>query len=113
MLDLEKVQICKCSFNYNSICCNLSNGIVENERIIELLWRAAFIVPMLKWLLDTIKKLNKDISRLQELDSDINNNETKTMEDLQDIQKVIFSIEKGVMLFRSVYTIYLRITMKI
>ena len=41
------------------------------------------------------KKLNKDISRLQELDSDINNNETKTMEDLQDIQKVIFQHRKG------------------
>ena len=30
-------------------------GLWKNERIIELLWRAAFIVPMLKWLLDTIK----------------------------------------------------------
>ena len=66
----------------------LAMGLWKNERIMELLWRAAFIVPMLKWLLDTIKKLNKDISRLQELDSDINNNETKTMEDLQDIQDV-------------------------
>ena len=70
-------------------------GFWKNERIIELLWRVAFIVPMLKWLLDTIKKLNKDISTLQELDSDINNNETKTMEDLQDIQKVIFQHRKG------------------
>lgn len=65
-------------------------GLWKNERIIEMLWRLAFITPMLKWLLDTIKKLNKDISTLQELDGDINNNETKTMEDLQDIQKVIF-----------------------
>lgn len=73
----------------------LAMGLWKNERIMELLWRAAFIVPMLKWLLDTIKKLNKDISRLQELDSDINNNETKTMEDLQDIQKVIFQHRKG------------------
>jgi len=69
-------------------------GLWKNERIIELLWRVAFIAPMLKWLLDTIKKLNKDISTLQELDSDINNNETKTMEDLQDIQKVIFQHRK-------------------
>ena len=70
-------------------------GLWKNERIIELLWRVAFITPMLKWLLDTIKKLNKDISTLQELDNDINNNETKTMEDLQDIQKVIFQHRKG------------------
>ena len=91
----KKVQICKCSFNYNLFVVILVMGLWKNERIIELLWRAAFIVPMLKWLLDTIKKLNKDISRLQELDSDINNNETKTMEDLQDIQKVIFQHRKG------------------
>lgn len=91
----------------------LAMGLWKNERIIELLWRVVFIAPMLKWLLDTIKKLNKDISILQELDSDINNNETKTMEDLQDIQKVIFQHRKGVMLFRSVYIINLRIMMKI
>ena len=64
------------------------------ERIIDLLWRLAFIVPMLKWLLDTVNKLNKDISTLNELDNDINNNEIKTMEDLQDIQKVIFQHRK-------------------
>ena len=73
----------------------LAMGLWKNERIIDLLWRVVFIAPMLKWLLDTIKKLNKDISTLQELDSDINNNETKTMEDLQDIQKVIFQHRKG------------------
>ena len=73
----------------------LAMGLWKNERIIELLCRVVFIAPMLKWLLDTIKKLNKDISTLQELDSDINNNETKTMEDLQDIQKVIFQHRKG------------------
>ncbi len=69
-------------------------GLWENERVTELLCRAAFIVPMLNWLLGTIKKLNKDINTLQELDNDINNNETKTMEDLQDIQRVIFQHRK-------------------
>ncbi|MDC0827779.1 S-4TM family putative pore-forming effector [Faecalitalea cylindroides] len=72
----------------------LAMGLWKNERIIDLLWRLAFIVPMLKWLLDTVNKLNKDISTLNELDNDINNNERKTMEDLQDIQKVIFQHRK-------------------
>lgn len=72
----------------------LAMGLWKNERIPELLWRLSFIVPMLKWLLDTVKKLNKDISTLKELDGDINNNEIKTMEDLQDIQKVIFQHRK-------------------
>lgn len=70
-------------------------GLWKNERITELLCRLVFIVPMLKWLLDTVNKLNKDISTLQELDDDINNNEKKTIEDLQDIQKVIFQHRKG------------------
>lgn len=70
-------------------------GLWRNEKIVELLCRIAFIAPMLKWLLDTIKKLNNDISTLQELDADINNNEIKTMEDLQDIQIVIFQHRKG------------------
>ena len=73
----------------------LTMGLWKNERITELLWRLSFVVPMLKWLLDTVKKLNKDISTLQELDGDINNNEMKTMDDLQDIQKVIFQHRKG------------------
>lgn len=70
-------------------------GLLRNERITELLFSVAFITPMLKWLLDTIKKLNNDISILQKLDADINNNGIKTMEDLQDIQKEIFQHRNG------------------
>ena len=88
-------------------------GLWKNERIIELLCESGIYCSNAKMVIRHNKKLNKDVSTLQELDNDINNNETKTMQDLQDIQKVIFSIEKGVMLFQSVYTIYLRIMMKI
>ena len=42
-----------------------------------------------------IRYRNKDISILLVVDGDINNNEMKTMEDLQDIQKVIFQHRKG------------------
>lgn len=70
-------------------------GLLRNEKITELLCNVAFVAPMLTWLLDTIKKLNNDISILQELDADINNNGIKTMENLQDIQKEIFRHRKG------------------
>lgn len=74
----------------------LAMGLWKNEEITELLCRLSFVSPMIKWLLsDPVKKLNKDISILQELDGDINNDEMKTMEDLQDIQKVIFQYRKG------------------
>lgn len=73
----------------------LAMGLWRNEKIVDLLCRMVFVAPMVKWLLDIIKKLNNDISTLQELDADINNNEIKTMEDLQDIQKVIFQHRKG------------------
>ncbi len=47
---------------------------------------------MIKWLLlDTVKKLNKDLSILQELDGDINNDEMKTMEDLRRYSESDFS----------------------
>ncbi len=89
-------------------------GLWKNEEITELLCRLAFVIPMIKWLLlDTVKKLNKDISILQELDGDINNNEMKTMEDLQDIQKVIFQHRKGCYAIQRLYIIYLKIMMRI
>lgn len=69
-------------------------GLWQNESIAMLLWRFAFIVPMLEWLFDTVKTLNKDLERLKELDEIINNDVSKTMDELQDIQKMIFEHRK-------------------
>lgn len=69
-------------------------GLWKNESIAMLLWRFAFIVPMLEWLFDTVKTLNKDMERLKELDEIINNDVPKTMDELQDIQKMIFEHRK-------------------
>ncbi len=65
-------------------------GITQNESIIRLLWRLAFIAPMVKWLLSTVRQLRLDIDDLKELDNSINEGDIKSMEDLQDIQKRIF-----------------------
>lgn len=62
---------------------------------VKLLWRFAFVAPMLEWLLSTISQLNEDINDLQELDESINSDELKSMEDLQDIQKLIFEHRKN------------------
>lgn len=70
-------------------------GICKNESIVKLLWRFAFVAPMLEWLLSTISQLNEDINHLQELDESINSDELKSMEDLQDIQKLIFEHRKN------------------
>lgn len=69
-------------------------GLWKNESVAMLLWRFAFIVPMLEWLFDTVKTLNKDIERLKELDEIINDDVPKTMDVLQDIQKMIFEHRK-------------------
>lgn len=69
-------------------------GLWQNESIAMLLWRFAFIVPMLEWLFDTVKTLNKDMERLKELDEIINNDVSKTMDELRDIQKMIFEHRK-------------------
>lgn len=69
-------------------------GLLKNESVAELLCRLAFVAPMAGWLFNTVKQLNKDIEALKELDEDINDNTKKTMDDLQDIQKVIFEHRK-------------------
>lgn len=61
-------------------------GLFKNESVAQLLWRFAFIVPMVEWLLNTVKQINKNIAFLKELDYIINDDKSKTMDDLQDIQ---------------------------
>lgn len=70
-------------------------GLWKNESVGQLLGRLAFIVPMIQWLLNMVKQLNKDIATLKELDDTINNEKTKTMDDLQDIQRIIYEHRKG------------------
>ena len=72
----------------------LAMGLWKNESVAMLLWRLAFIVPMLEWLFDTVKTLNKDMERSIELDDIINNYVPKTIDELQDIQKMIFEHRK-------------------
>ena len=57
--------------------------------------RIAFWAPMLQWLFETVKMLNDDLENLNELDVAINSKEEKSMEDLQDIQKLIYEHRKG------------------
>lgn len=70
-------------------------GLFKNESVAQLLWRCAFIVPMVEWLLNTVKQINKDIVSLNELDYIINDDKVKTMDDLQDIQRMIYDHRKG------------------
>lgn len=70
-------------------------GLLNNESVAQLLGRFAFVVPMISWLLNTVKQLNKDIKSLNALDNIINDNKNKTMDDLQDIQRMIFEHRKG------------------
>lgn len=69
-------------------------GWWKDERVVLLLWRFTFIVPMVEWLSSLIKTLNKDLERLKELDEIINNDVPKTMDELQNIQKLIFEHRK-------------------
>ena len=70
-------------------------GLLNNESVAQLLGRFAFVVPMISWLLNTVKQLNKDIKSLNALDGNINDNKDKTMDDLQDIQRMIYEHRKG------------------
>ncbi|MBQ9100966.1 MAG: hypothetical protein IJY54_06275 [Paludibacteraceae bacterium] len=69
-------------------------GLWKNESVSMLLCRFAFVAPMLEWLLGTVRTLNKDIERIKELDEVANGEEAKAMEELQDIQRMIFEHRK-------------------
>ena len=70
-------------------------GIVKNETVVMLLCRFAFIIPMLQWLFETVKQLNKDIKNLEELDGLISSSEPKNMDELQEIQSKIYIHRKS------------------
>lgn len=61
-------------------------GIFANETFVTILYRIAFVAPMLRWLISVIKQLNIDINNLMELDGMINSLEEKNIEQLQEIQ---------------------------
>ena len=70
-------------------------GLTQNESVQKLLSRIVFILPMLKWLLKLWSDLGKDIERLEELESEMNNTAEKAMIDLQIIQQGIFEHRKN------------------
>lgn len=70
-------------------------GLVNDESIIVLISRFAFILPMLKWLFPMIKQLNDDIRNMQEINELINDSEEKTMDDLQEIQNKLYVHRKS------------------
>lgn len=70
-------------------------GIIRDEKVVKLLWRFAFVAPMVQWLIDTVKQLNEDIGNLKEMDEIINDESVKSMDDLQDIQAKIYEHRKG------------------
>ena len=70
-------------------------GLVNDESIIVLISRFAFILPMLKWLFPMIKQLNDDIRNMQEIDELINDSEEKTRDDLQEIQNKLYVHRKS------------------
>lgn len=69
-------------------------GIYQNESVVRLLSRFAFVAPMIEWLLGTVKQINEDIDSLNELDDCVREKHVRTMEELQDIQKLLFNHRK-------------------
>lgn len=63
--------------------------------LIPVSFAIVFILPMLKWLLKLWSDLGKDIERLEELESEMNNTAEKAMIDLQIIQQGIFEHRKN------------------
>lgn len=69
-------------------------GVVLDEPVRELLRRVVFILPMLRWLMTRIKKVDGDLTKLIELKQRLNDCNGKTMDDLQITQKLILEHRK-------------------
>lgn len=70
-------------------------GIIKNETVVKLLWRAAFFVPMIKWLSGTIHSLDDDLKRLNDLKEALDSLNCYQMKELQKVQKLIFEHRKN------------------
>ena len=70
-------------------------GIVKNEPFQELIMRIVFILPMVRWLVNTINGLNEDLDRLKELDEEFKQVGNTSMSELQMIQKRITEHRKS------------------
>lgn len=73
----------------------LGIGVAQNESIQLLVYRMAFIAPLIYWLYDKVKTLNADIRKLNRLYGEIAGEDIKTMDDLQVIQRDIIDHRKS------------------
>ena len=70
-------------------------GILNEESVTTLLWRLAFVVPMVQWSLEMVISLNEDMQQLEKLAEKINSSGDKGMEELQEIQRDLYEHRKG------------------
>ena len=84
-------------------------GIVQDEKPSVLVYRMAFVFPLIQWLSEIVKSLSADIRRLEKVNDLMSISEEKTIEDLQDIQKDIFEHRKSC---RSIPNFFYRIYKK-
>lgn len=69
----------------------LALNIIKNDPTSMLLYRFAFIIPMLQWLFKIVDQLNDDVENLKECDELLNSSATQTMNELQEIQSKIYN----------------------
>ncbi len=72
----------------------IAMGVCMDESINVLLRRLAFIAPMIKWLLQTCKLINRDMKRLKKLELGLNSQTASTLRGINDNQQLIFEHRK-------------------
>lgn len=69
-------------------------NLIRQEELTIFFGNLFILVPVLIWIIATIKKLNQDISRLENLDSIISDMSPNTMDKLIDIQGILYEHRK-------------------
>ncbi|MBQ7682354.1 MAG: hypothetical protein IJT31_09130 [Oscillibacter sp.] len=68
--------------------------IYKNETAAALVSGIVFILSALNWLLNIVHSLNEDLKRLDKMKASFQSTDTRTMKDLQKIQKAIYEHRK-------------------
>lgn len=88
-----KIAVLTLSFSIISVILIL--GIVFKETLVDVFARIFFVTPILQWFFGIWEQINEDIDSLSGIDEVINDTSEKQMDDLQQIQRMIYEHRKN------------------
>lgn len=70
-------------------------SLMFKETLLDVIARIFFVTPIFSWVSDTVVQLNEDIEELSEIDDVLKDTSEKQMDDLQQIQRMLYEHRKS------------------